>query len=139
MSIITNFIFWWYGINPVTHLGDVKIHAIPVMVVVGVIYLIVTLIKKAWADDYRSIEDLIIDTLFKTVIGSLVIGAAWPLLIVIGLIYGMTVGVAKWGKNYRQLERSKEKRREEVLRDMLNSDPVFMEKYNELMKTTPKI
>jgi len=72
-------------------------------------------------------------------IGSFLTWVFFPLVIVLGLLFLINKFLCKWGNNYRKLAKSKEKRLEEILKDMLDSDPIFREKYNELIKNTPEI
>lgn len=146
METLQKLIYIWYNNYPDTSLG------ISISGTIGVIGVIGLFIYGAWTDKLK-LEDGVYDTgaykvnyvtnIFKIfifcLVGAMLIYATSPLIIIIGLLCLIGKVLGKWGNNYRSLEKSKEKRREEILGDMLKSDPIFYAKYNQLMRDTPEL
>ncbi len=129
--------YLWYNNYPHQSLGIIVCSCI------GAVFFIGRFLYDAWNDNITNYDDgpiwYIVHVLAFGLAISMVLFFAFPLILLVGSLYLINMWLSKWGNNYRELEKTKEKRREEVLRDMLNSDPIFMEKYKELMKSTPEI
>jgi hypothetical protein len=137
METIQKLFTWWYMCYPDLATG------LKICWCLGAIGGTGYFLYMSWTDKLnKSHEGPILGTLqilMFSFIGSFFLWGSFPLIIIIGTLYLINGGLSKWGNNYRALEKSKEKRREETLQAMLDSDPVFMQKYKELMNSTPKI
>ncbi len=138
MHSLQDLAYWWYnnyGVTP-QPMGVYICGTIAGIIFVGMF------LYQSWNDNLRKGDGVLLGTLLiliQCLVGALAVFILFPLMILLGTLWLINGGLSKWGNNYRKLEKSKEKRREDVLRDMLDSDPVFMEKYRELMNSTPKI
>lgn len=137
MQEITNFLNWWYWCYP-----DLA-HGAYLCLILGVLAFIGIFIHDSWTDQLGKSSDglfmEIVVTFIMCVVGAIFAWAWCPALIVFGTFCLINKGLSKWGNNYRDLEKSKEERQREALKELIESDPVFMAKYKELMETTPNI
>lgn len=137
METFKELIGWWYFFTP-EHIA----YGLKICFFLGSLVCVTIFLYASWKDKLNKGDGFLLNTIQImgfSFICSFLVWLTIPLLIIIGLLYLLNGGLSKWGNNYRSLEKSKEKRREEVLKDMLESDPVFMEKYKELMNSTPEI
>lgn len=70
---------------------------------------------------------------------TLLIGFGGPILVIFLTIIGIGYILEKIGDSFRNNSKSKESNRVKALAELINSDPDFKLKYEELIKNTPKI
>jgi len=136
METIQALASWWYWCYP-----DLA-NGLYICWSLAIVSFIVSFVYFSWTNKLND-EDGIVHNLLTIimvhVMGSIFVWVLFPVVIVFGILYILNKLISNWGNNYRELEKSREKRHEENFKRLLDSDPIFKQKYDEIMNNTPKI